>query len=37
MKIKHKKTEIVWHQIEGNEKVRDKYPYEIFNRDELLN
>ena len=33
----NKQSEVVWHQIEDYEKVRDKYPYEIFIRDELPN
>ena len=32
-----KKSEVVLHQIEDYEKVRDKYPYEVFTRDELPN
>ena len=32
-----KQSEVVLHQIEDYEKVRDKYPYEVFTRDELPN
>ena len=32
-----KKSEVDLHQIEDYEKVRDKYPYEVFTRDELPN
>ena len=28
-------SEVVLHQIEDYEKVREKYPYEVFVRDEL--
>ena len=30
-----KQSEVVLHQIEDYEKVRDKYPYEVFTRDEF--
>ena len=32
-----KQSEVVLHQIEDYEKVRDKYPYEVFTRDKLPN
>ena len=32
-----KQREVVLHQIEDYEKVREKYPYEVFVRDELPN
>ena len=32
-----KQSEVVLHQIEDYEKVREKYPYEVFVRDELPN
>ena len=32
-----KQSEVVLHQIEDHEKVREKYPYEVFVRDELPN
>ena len=32
-----KQSEVVLHQIEDYKKVREKYPYEVFVRDELPN
>ena len=32
-----KQSDVVLHQIEDYEKVREKYPYEVFVRDELPN
>ena len=32
-----KQSEVVLHKIEDYKKVRDKYPYEVFTRDELPN
>ena len=32
-----KQREVVLHQIQDYEKARDKYPYEVFTRDELPN